>query len=244
MGIAFPWRLLEDYPLSSDDRTSLEKISGKAENVERHRHLLREGESANVGYLLIEGWAIRYRMLTDGKRRIIGFLLPGDMCNVHIFDLARMDHGVEMLSPGKVIRVSQDAIKAIVDERPEVGRALWRRTLTDEAVLREWLVNIGGRDAYTRVAHLLCELYTRMERARQVDNDSFHLPSNQTHLAEALGLTSIHINRMLRRLRLEGLITYRGQRLTVHDIGGLKIAGGFDAGYLFAGSLSPAIAVT
>ena len=236
MGITFTRTLHDGHPLSLEDRTAVDAIVGEEENVERHQRLVREGDDPGFGFLLIEGWAFRYRMLPDGKRRIVGFLLPGDICNVHVFDPGLMDHGIEMLSQGKVVRILHKAIRAIADERPDVRRAIWRSRLTDEAVLREWLVNISGRDACARIAHLLCELYARMEHVGLVNDASFDLRLTQIHLAEALGLTSVHVNRMLRRLRLQGLITHRSQRLTIHDIGKLKLTGGFDPGYLFARS--------
>ena len=143
-----------------------------------------------------------------------------------------MDYGIEMLSQGKVRRVQCTAIKKLADARPAIGRAIWRLALRDEATLREWFINISGRDAYARIAHLLCELSVRMANAGLVDKGSFYLPVTQIHMAEALGLTSVHINRMLRRLRLEGILTYRGQRLIIHDIERLKSAAGFDPRYL------------
>ena len=229
---AFTRKLDNWIPLSDADKVSLEAISGNVENVERHQHLIREGDVPHSVFLLIEGWAFRYKVLPDGKRQIVAFLLPGDLCDVHIFILDQMDYGIAMLSRGKVVRIPRETILRVVEERPAISRALWWATLVDEAVLREWLVNIGGRDAYARTAHLLCELYARMENVALVNQQAMHLPLTQIDLAEALGLTAVHVNRMLKRLRADRLLSFRSQELVIHDIERLKAKAGFNPGYL------------
>lgn len=225
--------------LSDDDQVSLEAISGNVENVERHQHLIREGDDPHSVFLLIEGWAFRYKVLPDGKRQIVAFLLPGDLCDVHIFILDQMDHGIAMLSPGKVVRIPRETILRVIDERPAISRALWWATLVDEAVLREWLVNIGGRNAYARTAHLLCELYVRMENVSLVSGQAMHMPLTQTDLAEALGLTAVHVNRMLKRLRSDGLVSFKSREFIIHDIEKLKASAGFHPGYLHGWKAAP-----
>ena len=226
-------RKLENWvPLSDADQASLEAISGNVEIVERNQHLIREGDDPHSVFLLIEGWAFRYKVLPDGKRQIVAFLLPGDLCDVHIFILDQMDHGIAMLSRGKVVRIPRETILQVIEERPAISRALWWATLVDEAVLREWLVNIGGRNAFARTAHLLCELYVRMENVSLVSGQAMHLPLTQIDLAEALGLTPVHVNRMLKRLRSEGLVSFKSQAFEIHDIEGLKASAGFSPGYL------------
>ncbi len=226
-------RKLENWSsLSDSDRAALVAISSKSERVERHQHLIREGDDPNFVFLLIEGWAIRYKVLPSGKRQIVAFLLPGDLCDVHIFILDAMDHGIAMLSAGNVVRIPRDTMIAVIEDRPAISRALWWATLVDEAVLREWLVNIGGRSAFARTAHLLCELYVRMDNVALAKDSAIHLPLTQIDLAEALGLTAVHVNRMLKRLRAGNLISYKSQHFIVHDIEALKAVAGFDASYL------------
>lgn len=238
---AFIRKLDNWIPLSGADQASLEAISGNVEDVERHQHLIREGDDPHSVFLLIEGWAFRYKVLPDGKRQIVAFVLPGDFCDVHIFMLDQMDHGIAMLSRGKVVRIPRETILRVAEERPAISRALWWATLVDEAVLREWLVNIGGRDAYARTAHLLCELYARMENVALVTRQAMHLPLTQIDLAEALGLTPVHVNRMLKRLRSDGLVSLKSQELVIHDIDRLKASAGFNPGYLHGQKARPTV---
>jgi len=137
-----------------------------------------------------------------------------------------------MLTAGKVVRIPKDTMLTVIDENPAIARALWWTTLVDEAVLREWLVNVGGRDGYARVAHLICELHVRMGNVGLVADGAMSLPLTQTDMGEALGLTPIHVNRMLRKLRLRGLITFKSFRLDILDLEGLVEAAGFRPGYL------------
>ena len=229
---AFTRKLERWEHLSDTDQDTLETISRSIIPVERHQNLIDEGEDPRVVFLLLEGWAIRYKVLPNGKRQIVAILLPGDLCDIHIFILDHMDHGIAMLTTGKVVKISKDAMLDIIDENPAIARALWWTTLVDEAVLREWLVNIGGRGAYERVAHLICELHVRMGNVGLVTDGEMSLPLTQSDLAEALGLTPVHVNRMLRQLRLDGLITFKSFRLKILDLDRLVEAAGFHPGYL------------
>lgn len=229
---AFTQKIERWEPLSDADQDTLVSISRHPVTVERNQRLIQEGDDPRVVFLLLEGWAIRYKVLPNGKRQIVAVLLPGDLCDIHIFILDHMDHGIAMLTAGKVVKIPRDTMLAVIDENPAIARALWWTTLVDEAVLREWLVNIGGRDALARVAHLICELHVRMSNVGLVTDGEMHLPLTQTDLAEALGLTSVHVNRMLRQLRLQGLITFKSFRLKILDLDGLVEAAGFQPGYL------------
>ena len=229
---AFASKLGRYEHLSDADQAALQEISERAETVDRSQQLIREGDDPRGLFLLLEGWAIRYKVLPNGKRQIVAILLPGDLCDSHVFILDRMDHGIAMLTAGKVVRMPKDAMLAVIDKNPAIARALWWTTLVDEAVLREWLVNVGGRDSYARIAHLICELYVRMGNVGLVADKEMRLPLTQTDLGEALGLTSVHVNRMLRRLRLNGLISFKSFQLDILDLDGLVEAAGFRPGYL------------
>jgi len=226
-------RKLERWEHMSDvDQGALLSISRHPVPVDRHQRLIQEGDDPRIVFLLLEGWAIRYKVLPNGKRQIVAILLPGDLCDIHIFILDHMDHGIAMLTAGKVVKIPKDTMLAVIDGSPTIAQALWWTTLVDEAVLREWLVNIGGRDALARVAHLICELHVRMGNVGLVTDGEMHLPLTQTDLAESLGLTSIHVNRMLRQLREQGLITFKSFRLNILDLDGLIEVAGFHPGYL------------
>src|SRR5262245_65956347 len=146
-----------------------------------------------------------------------------------------MDHSIAAMTRTKVGIISQASVLAFTDRYPNLTRALWWSTLLDEAITREWVVNLGQRTAYERMAHLFCELYHRLRAIGEVKNDSFALPLTQTALGDTLGLSTVHINRTLQDLRSHGLISFKGGSMTVHDLPALELAGFFSADYLHLG---------
>jgi CRP-like cAMP-binding protein len=169
-------------------------------------------------------------MLPDGGRQITGFLLPGDICDTGAAILKQTDHSIFALTQVKIASITRAALIEATRER----QAFWWASLVDEAVLRTWIVNLGRRDAHARIAHLLCELHARMKRVGLIQDGEFSLPLTQEQLADALGLTSVHVNRTLQRLRAEGLVALRNRTLTILDTERLSEVAGFDAGYLHA----------
>ena len=210
------------------------------DHLARHAHVLKsgadlilEGTNPENVFLLLEGWGYRYSILRNGNRQIFGYLLPGDLCDVHVFMLEQMDHSVGLLSDSKVVKIPASEMLEVLNRSPRGERALWIATLVAEATLRQWVVNIGQRDAFERIGHLFCELWHRMRAVGLVDaDDQFSLPLTQTELADTLGLTSVHVNRTLQRLREGGFITLSRGRLTILDPNGLAEISGFDGGYL------------
>jgi CRP-like cAMP-binding protein len=179
----------------------------------------------------VEGWAARYKLLPDGARQITAFLIPGDFCDLHVTILGEMDHGITTLTRSRVAFVPRARIEELT-ERPSLVKAFWWSTLVDEAILRAWIVNVGRRDAFEAVGHLICELYVRMKNIGLVDGRRFDLPLTQEEIGDALGLTSVHVNRVLQRLRSEDLISFRQGLLTIHDYPALEKASGFNPNYL------------
>ena len=172
------------------------------------------------------------KVIPDGSRQITAFLLPGDLCDRHVTILGEMDHGICTITPCKVAYLSNGQLEAIARRRPDVARALWWSTLVDEAILRAWIVSIGRRCAYGAVSHLLCELHARMKNVGLVGDHHFRLPLTQDEIADAVGLTAVHVNRVLQRLRSEGLLTLRHGILEIPDVPRLRAAAGFDPAYL------------
>ena len=168
----------------------------------------------------------------DGGRQILAYLVPGDLCDIHNFVLKTMDHAIGLLSPAKVAFIAPDAMLEIMERHPRVARALWWATLVDEAVLREWLVNLGQREAYERVAHLLAEMWLRLRAVGLAEGDSFRLPLTQRELGDTTGLTPVSVNRALQRLRAEGLITLEQKELVIHDTQALLNVSDFEPNYL------------
>ena len=228
-------RKLEAFsPLPEADRRLLDDVVRGHRDVETHQDLIREGERPENVQLILEGFACRYKLLPDGRRHIMAYLVPGDFCDLHVFILKTMDHSIATLSPCRVVPIPRIRILELV-ERPAIARAIWWATLVDEAVLREWLVNIGARSAEHRVAHLLCELLLRLETVGLTGNGSYELPLTQAEIADTMGLSHVHVNRVLQRLRADGMITLKNGALAVLDIPRLKSFSGFNPNYLHLG---------
>ena len=225
-------RKLEAFaPLSEADRHLLDAVIREARDVGSREDLIREGDAPGDVRLILAGFACRYKRLAGGRRQIMAYLVPGDFCDLHVFILREMDHTIATLSPCRVVDIPRERILEMT-ERPALGRALWWATLVDEATLREWLVNIGARPAEQRVAHLLCELLLRLRTVGLANGDSYELPITQAELADTVGLTNVHVNRVLQRLRGDGLITLRGKRLVIPDVERLNAFSGFTPNYL------------
>jgi CRP-like cAMP-binding protein len=220
--------------LSREDR---EAIIGACRNLREFQPLediISDGARPDHVHLMLRGWAARYKVVEGGARQFTAYLIPGDFCDLHVTILKQMDHGIIALTPATVAYIAHGEVRALTEERPALTRALWWATLVDEGVLRAWIVNLGRREAYERIAHLMCEMHVRMKNIGLVDDGAFSLPLTQEQLADTLGLTPVHVNRMLKRLRSEGLIELRGRRLTILDVAALSEASGFNPSYLHA----------
>lgn len=217
--------------LSADDREALVALCANAREMGARRHIIREGDRPDHVHLIVDGWAARYKLLPDGARQIVAFLIPGDFCDLHVTVLGAMDHSIATLTRGKVAYIPRRMIDEITD-RPAVAKAFWWATLVDEGVLRAWIVNAGRRNAQEAVGHLICELYVRMKNVGLTVDHEFTLPLTQEEIADALGLTAVHVNRVLQRLRAEKLISLSRGALVIHDYERLQDASGFNPNYL------------
>ena len=217
--------------LAEEDRAALATLSEGARGVAARRNVIREGERPDFIHLVVEGWAARYKLLPDGGRQITAFLIPGDFCDLHVTILGEMDHGIATLAPSRIAYVPRARLDEI-SKRAALVRAFWWATLVDEAVLRAWIVNIGRRDAFERISHLFCELYRRMKMIGLVSDHRFDMPLTQEDIADACGLTPVHVNRVLQRMRAEGLIELRRGSLRLRDQPRLEEISGFDPNYL------------
>jgi len=194
--------------------------------------IVREGNVVSESILLFEGLACRYKDLADGQRQIMELHVAGDFVDLHGFLLKQLDHNVGSITRVRLATVPHEALRHITETQPHLARILWFSTLIDSAIHRERILSIGRRSALARIAHMLCELFVRLKIVGLAEEDGYALPLTQTDLADATGLTSVHVNRMLRRLRDEGLCTFRGGRVTIHDWERLQRAAEFDPGYL------------
>lgn len=227
-------KLRRGFPLTDDDARALLGLCRDTRVVHDGRDVIAERERPDHVHLIVDGWAARYKLLHDGSRQITAFLLPGDIDDLHANLLRQSDHGIVALTPLRVAFVAPDALEQLMTSRPGVARALRWSMLVDKAILRAWLVNVGRRDAKARVMHLFCELRERLVVLGFAKNDPAPFPLTQEEIGDALGLTPVHVNRVLQRMRADGLIVLHRRLLQVRDFDRLAAAAGFSAAYLHA----------
>jgi CRP-like cAMP-binding protein len=191
-----------------------------------------EGDRCDSVRLFLSGWACRYKALEDGRRQIVSFVLPGDTCDAHIYLLSNMDHSIATLTPVTYAELDRAAFERFVSADVTVAEALYCETLAARAIQREWAINLGRRDALERVAHIICELFERLQVVGMVEGNTFAFPVTQMDLADATGLSTVHLNRTLQELRAAGLITLRDRSLTILDPQALRNTAMFNPNYL------------
>jgi CRP-like cAMP-binding protein len=232
-------RLAGFGPLSEDETRALEAAAGAVRLHRAHEDLAREGEPTAHISLLLSGFAYGCRVLADGRRQIISYLIPGDLCDPRVLLLPTAGHTVSTLTAANVALFGRDALLDLVVRHPRLGRALCWLALQEETIAREWLVNIGQRTALERLAHLLCEIFMRMQTVGLTDGSRCELPLTQVELADALALSTVHVNRTLQELRRQGLVSLSGGMLEIHDFGALQSVAMFAADYLHPGHDRP-----
>ena len=218
--------------LREEDVANLLALRGDVRPINARQDIITEGDRPEEVHLIVEGWGARYKMLPDGSRQIIALLIPGDFCDLHVSELGHMDHSIMALTRCRVAFIPSGKIEELTSRYTNLTKALWWSTLVEAAVMRAWIVNVGRRNAFERIAHLLCEMHARLKTIGLVEGDRFDLPLTQEEIADATALTAVHVNRTLQRLRNEGLITFRGGVLKVLDVRALEDAAGFDPAYL------------
>lgn len=224
-------KLLNIATLNPEEQSRLDALLSDISSVARRHDIISEGDRPERVHVIVEGWAARYKILPEGGRQILAFLLPGDFCDVHATMLAEIDHGIFALTDCKVAAGSAEALDRLIIDEPRIARAMWWAALIDESVSRSWIAN-QRRDARARIAHLFCELHTRMEIAGLASGRKADVPLTQEEVGDAIGLTPIHVNRTLQQLRSEGVVEFRGRTLTIIDSRKLSKIAGFSTNYL------------
>jgi CRP-like cAMP-binding protein len=218
---------------SDEERAILDGlISKRQKQYASGEDILSEGQHSSDCHVVLSGLASRYKLLPDGSRQIMAFLVPGDLCDAEIFILKEMDHSVTAHGPTTVALITSGEMDALLSGQGRIAKALWWGTLTDLATLREWVVNHGRRDAYEQIAHLLYEMLVRYRMVGLTTDERLEFPVTQADLADATGLTPMHVSRMVGKLREEGLIELKGKTLTILDPERLKEVAGFNPNYL------------
>jgi CRP-like cAMP-binding protein len=219
--------------LSGEEKQMLNRAISRVVQFGADEDMAREHDRPSECRLLLEGWTTRYLMLKDGRRQIVGLHIPGDLVDLHSFPLKKMDHSIGTLTPCTVALVPHEALREITEMYPHLTRLLWLSTLVDGAILRQWVLGLGRRSATERMAHLFCELYTRLTLAGLAQDRTFQVPVTQAEFGDCLGLSTVHTNRVLQDLRAEALITWRGETVEIKDWECLQSLAQFDPTYLY-----------
>jgi CRP-like cAMP-binding protein len=215
------------------DRAALLDLHHVVKTFEHHHYLVREFDRTEFTCVLLSGFAIRHKIVAGGHRQILSIHMKGDVVDLQGSLLGHADHSVQMLTSGKAAIIPRDDILRIAFERPAIGKAMWIDTLVDASIHREWIANVGRRDARTRISHLLCEFSLRLKVAGLGAQTNYELPMTQDQLADATGLTSVHVNRTLKSLEADGLIDRRNPRtIEIGDWRKLAEVGDFNSAYL------------
>ena len=218
-------------PLDQADVAALVAATSRPRKFAARRDLIREGDRPGPAFVILEGWAFRYKILPNGLRQVLAFLMPGDSCDLHIGLLAEMDHGIQTIIPALVAMIERTEMDLMMDRSRGVAKAMYVSQLIDEGTMRAWITSMGRRTSHERVAHLMCELYVRA-RTIGLPTEPVLLPLSQILLADALGMTPVHLNRVLRQLREAGAMLLQRGSLIITDPGKLVKIAGFDENYL------------
>lgn len=218
--------------LSDEDRRLILDLPYRLRRLDAGGYLVREGDVPTHCTILVKGFAYRQKVTGDGSRQILAICIPGDPVDLQNMFLDISDHSVQLLTQAKVADVPREALQELVLTRPAIGTAIIELTLVEASILREWVVNVGRRDARARIAHILCEFAVRLEARGLTVDHGYELPMTQEQLADATGLTSVHVNRVLKQLEADGLISRRRRFVHFSDWRALQDAGDFSRRYL------------
>ena len=226
-------RLRARHPLSEAEERAVRGLVDSTRTYAPRTTVIREAERLDHSTLLLDGLMCRYKDLSSGERQITELHVPGDFADMHSFTLKRLDHSVQTLTESVVGIVPHARIKEMTEAFPRLGRIYWFSTNLDAAIHREWELSLGRRDAGQRLAALFCELHVRLGILGLAAPDGFALRLTQAELGECLGLTPVHVNRMLKQLRDDGLVVFQNWRVALLDLPRLRALAEFDEGYLY-----------
>ena len=218
--------------LTDEEKQAILDLPMTVKVFEADTDIVRDGDRPSDCCLIVSGFVCRYKITPEGKRQIMGFYIPGDIPDLQSLHLQVMDNSLSTLVKSSVALIPHQSLRETWRRCPSLGEILWRDTLIDAAMFREWLIGVGRRSAYQRIAHLLCELQVRMKAVGLARDNGCDLPITQNEFADALGLSTVHVNRVLQDLRRDHLIVLRGSSLIIPDWEALQTAGEFDPAYL------------
>ncbi len=218
--------------LSADEKAAVAALPMTVRETAARQDIAKIGDRPSHCCLVLTGFAFRYKLVGDGRRQILNIHVPGDIPDLQSLHLTVLDHNLAALTNLTAGYIPHEAVHALNARHPRVAGSLWRDTLVDAAILRERIVSIGQRDGLARTAHFLCEMFHRLRAVGLADDVSMTLPITQVEIADALGLSFVHINRMLKELRERKLVTLQNHSVTVSDWDALAEIGDFQIDYL------------
>lgn len=220
------------HPLLDEERQAVLGLPHSLRELSANQFVIWDGDRPQNACLLVSGFAFRHKLAGNGSRQIMSIHMKGDLVDLQNSLLGVADHNVQMITAGTIALIPVQAIRDIAFRYPAIGMAMWYETLVEGSIFREWILNVGRRDAFTAIAHLLCEFALRMEMAELGDSVSYELPLTQEQLADAVGLTSVHVNRTLMRLEAEGHIRRSKRTIEIDDWQTLAKVADFEPRYL------------
>ncbi|AZO19882.1 MULTISPECIES: Crp/Fnr family transcriptional regulator [unclassified Mesorhizobium] len=218
--------------LSDAEKTRLASAMSTEKYFVTGEDIVPIGSRPIFSTLIVDGFAARYKVLENGGRQFTALHVAGDFVDLHAFLLKTMDHGIVALSPCHVVAIEHNKLRAITEQAPHLTRLLWLNTLVDGAIHREWIVAMGRRSKTSHLAHLICELFVRLQVVKKTRDMSFHLPLSQAELADVLGLSVVHMNRVIGTLRRMNVINWTSHLITILDWARLVEIAEFDPTYL------------
>lgn len=228
--------------LNADDRAAIMALPFRLKSLERNHHLVREHDRTTHSCVMLSGFSVRTKIVGTGNRQIVAIHMKGEMVDLQNSLLECADHSVQMLTSSRVAVIPREAIIQLTMDRPKIAHAMWIDTLVEGSISREWVANVGRRDARTRIAHLFCEFALRLKVAGLGHESNYELPMSQSDIADATGLTAVHVNRTIKALERDGLIERVHPRsITIGDWKKLADVGDFDSNYLHMRAGEPAL---
>lgn len=218
--------------LSEAEQGALHALPFRVRDFARGADIVEQGQRPTESCIILHGLVCRYKLVAGGQRQILALAFTGDMPDLQSLFLPVMDHGISCITGARAGFVPHQAVLELGRQHPSIGELFFKHTLIDAAIFRDWIANLGRRSAYERIAHLFCEVFVRMRRIGLVQQDSFRLPMTQSELADACGISPVHVNRVLQQLRRDGLIISTGEVHAIANWEALREAGDFDEAYL------------
>ena len=235
----FVARVLRRSALGDEEQQAILQLPYRAVQVRAHTDIVAPGETVSHATLVAKGLVARIDQMRDGRRQVVAFHLLGDMCDLHSVVAPTAAWGISAIAPGTVLEIPHTQLRQLATSHPKIAMAFWREAVVDGSILAKWVGNLGRQDARARLAHLLCEMGLRLELVELGSRTCFALEATQEQLADALGLTAVHVNRTMQVLRHEGLIVTRSHTVEVVDWDRLADIAEFDPAYLLLNEACP-----